>query len=313
VYSNDKSKQNMENMAIEMEKLGEMSRKNIYCVEAECYLLGYSAPEQELIKLFNKVDPVINIETAVMQKYPNAFSFNIKSYVKEYSIIEGEKIFYKIEDAQSLAISSIIHYLVSLSIATGGFCYWQKISINQNILKCFNYVTNKNELYRINYQIKTFNNQVQLDYKHIYASIDIFEYLFVNKFLVQFYKTYQKGELLYSFYEDENVSLLEESYLCFFKCLEYTVMKKILNKNGTMDYKDIRDVFKRLHIENLDAEDKDRDLIETGRYLIRQRGEYSAHFNKTEIKKEEYIKNITELKNFIDFIIKVYTVIRYQY
>ena len=76
-----------------------------------------------------------------------------------------------------------------------------------------------------------------------YSSLDIFGYLFVNSFLEQFYKTYQKGELLYSFFEDDNVSLLEESYLCFFKCLEYIVMDKILDKKGTMDPKDIRNVF----------------------------------------------------------------------
>lgn len=261
----------MEYMAIEMRKNGEFEKPNLYCIKAECYLLGYLIPDDEVVQLFNKVNPLIKIVTSKNQKYPRAYTFIVESYVKMYNIVNEEKVQNIIEYAQKAALENITHFLVSLSIATGGYSYWQKISITQNILSCFNYVTNKSELFTINYQIKTFENQLKLSFKHLYASLDIFGYLYVNSFLEQFYKTYQKGELLYSFFEDNNVSLLEESYLCFFKCLEYIVMDKILCKNGTMDYKDIRNVFNRLHIENLEAVDKEKDIIETGRHLIRQR------------------------------------------
>src|SRR5258708_24404668 len=164
--------------------------------------------------------------------------FRLKSTAPKYSV-EGTQ---KIELDESKAIPSAFHiatrFVAGLSMASFGLFVWRQLDVSPILALATrsNGVKEPIQFVRIESQ---FPQIVPLHTGHLCGAIDIYGYLYVQDWSDRFFEIYQKGETLLAFPSHTLVNFYDEAYLCFFRCLEYVTMAKILNRKGQFSEKQL--------------------------------------------------------------------------
>ena len=155
-------------------------------------------------------------------------------------------------------------------------------------------------------QYKVFQAQIPMHAGHLYMAINVFGHLHIRDWPERFYHLYHKGMMFLAAPEMPEMSFLEESYNCFFKCLEYLVMAKVLQKRGQYKTSFLPSAFKKLGISPVGQTDETSAIKSTGNSLSEQRGNVVAHYIVGQDNAKITPKDVFELKALIDFMLRAF-------
>ncbi|WP_146155902.1 hypothetical protein [Enhygromyxa salina] len=118
----------------------------------------------------------------------------------------------------------------------------------------------------------------------------------------RFIEIYQRGCELMVSPVAPLASLHEEAYLCFFRCLEYVVMGKILNRSGQFSEKYFQAACERLGARPVDPNSPRKAAVS----LIATRGHAVAHMTKKQANARLDPKDLAHLKSHLDLLCRVF-------
>jgi hypothetical protein len=98
-------------------------------------------------------------------------------------------------------------------------------------------------------------------------------------------------------------NFLDESYVSFFRCMEY-IVAQAAERAGSFDEKALVKAARKLKLRSGANELDERELMKLGRTFVRKRGEVAAHLGKKDAQKMLSAEDVFALKRFLDVLIQ---------
>ncbi len=272
-------------------------------LEVEVNLIGYDPPSQELMTLFNRTIPLVQLASS------NAHTFLLRCIATKLVVEGNHETERPIETAVPRALEIASRFLTALAIASNGIVTWRRLDLSPLGMIATWLDTGKQEDIQFQRIDAKFQDVSTLHAGHLCAALDIHGYLFVREWSDRFFELYQKGDTLLAFPLHPLANFLDEAYLCYFRCLEYVTMVKILNGGGGFDEKKFVKACNRvyLELESQDGLDSPELLLQLAKALVRERGTGTAHMAKgshdTRINQDQAY----QLKKLVNKLVQQYT------
>jgi hypothetical protein len=195
----------------------------------------------------------------------------------------------------------VFKYLVGLGIAAEALATWRRVGLAPYDLG----------LYRADGSPVVVNfTETPLEYVNaralhagdLWGGIQNFVVMGRHEWHQRFIETYQRGCELMVAPLAPLANFHEEAYLCFFKCLEYIVMAKILDRSGQFNPKEFQAACERLGAQPSDPNGPMRAAVR----LIATRGGSVAHLLKKQGDVSLEPQDLAHLKSMVDLLCRVF-------
>ena len=266
--------------------------------------IGVDPPSSDDVQAFNTAIPNLSIELTSRDSPLGASHFVLSVRAKLQKLPDGRFTELSGADATAYCLTQAIHFVSAFAVATNTVVVWRELKSCPVGISGMG--TGMSDRIQFTEQYKVFERGIQLHAGHLYKSIEIYGRLQVRNWPERFHELYQKGMMLLAIPELPGLSFLEESYQCFYKCIEYLVMAKILNRKGQYESKFLPKAFETLGIEPSDSDDHFKTTKKTADALGAKRGNVVSHFVKGMESVSLTPNEVFELKSMLDFMIRAY-------
>lgn len=272
-------------------------KKGIY-IDVPINYLGILEPTTDDANEFNCNIP--NFEMIRIQEgqwHLRSYGIKKNDYFSSTDLTTGER--HCLEQAYNFANT----FLVSLSISTFAFVQWRQISLpsltfhGSSLLRerPLHFFYPPGELRLINEKLDT------LHIGHLVSAYEIKGTLLSwhSKFL----SCYSKGQILLTSPSYIDLNFCDESYLNYFRCLEYLVMEKILERGGNFDNHRLAEAVLKIGA-SINGDSSKKAATAFSNKLNAQRGTAVAHLTRGCLRKESALtgQEVYELKSFVDLL-----------
>jgi hypothetical protein len=270
--------------------------------------IGLDKPCESDLALFNSKLKIFHIEYIKDGALPGATHFNLTIKSKRQKSEAGSFVDLAPLEATTYCIGQALNFLASLAISTNTIVVWRQLSAAPREVRTIGIAMPASIQFVDQY--KVLQAQIPMHAGHLYMAINVFGHLHIRNWPERFYRLYHKGMMLFAAPEMPEMSFLEESYNCFYKCFEYLVMAKVLQKSGQYKASFLPSAFKKLGISPKDQTDVTTTIKGTGNYLSGQRGNVVAHYIMGQDTAQITPKDVFELKSLIDFMLRAFVALK---
>ncbi|MCP4607038.1 MAG: hypothetical protein GY847_42080 [Proteobacteria bacterium] len=256
--------QNLEKLALDG-SISQTGKSTSLQIPIRCY--GYKAPLPEDAALLAKAVPYFEF----IPSSTSDTAFDLLVQADRFSMQDGNKSERDHAASVNNAFGSTTRFLVALSVATSGVFSWRRLSVDPREIETKNLLTGDVSLAKIEPVGEMGGDYGPIHAGHLSCAVDLFAR--IGSWDLRFFHLYSKGEMLLEVPEWPLLNFYEESYLCFFKCLEYVAMDRVLCQRGQLNPKKLANAFKKAG-----AQAKNLTKVATG--MIAERGSKAAHMLK---------------------------------
>jgi hypothetical protein len=198
-------------------------------------------------------------------------------------------------------VGLVFKYLVGLGIAAEALPTWRRVGLTPHDL----------ELRRANDSILDvsftetplmYENARALHAGDLWGAIQNMTAMGLHGWPQRFIEIYQRGCELMVAPVAPLSNYHEEAYLCFFRCLEYVVMGKILNRSGQLKPREFQAACGQLGAQSLEPDGPRKAAMR----LIATRGDAVAHLLKKQADAKLEPQDLAHLKSHLDLLCRVF-------
>lgn len=248
-------------------------QKGIY-VDVPFRYFGVLPPGPEDVAAFNSCVP--NFEHFNNQQEVcvlRSFGIKSKSHLATVDAMEGERIC--VEQAYHFANT----FLISLSMASLSFAIWKQISLPGLTFQGSSLLKDRKIAFAFQPTDLQMTNHVlyPIHAGHLVMAYEVFSELvsWHHKFVA----CYSKGQILLNSPVYIDMNFWDEAYLNYFRCLEYLVMDKVLDKRGDLTDHKLADAFLELEFA-IEGTVSKKSAYSLGKTLNARRGTAAAHLTR---------------------------------
>lgn len=252
---------------------------------------GYERPSDDDCAIFSDAFRYVRIGPPSTSDH----TFDMDVYADRFVSEEGRSVERAPEDGALNGFETTTRLLLCMSVATSGIFRWRRLEVSPTEIVARDLVNAKDLPVQIASTGGIDGTFGPLHVGHLSCAIDLF--VKVGSWHQRFFQLYQKGEMLLELNEWPMLSFFEDAYLCFFKCLEYAVMVKILDKRGQLDPKLLKSALERIGATG-------SNLMKTSTHLVSERGSKTAHLLKGYEELNVTRQAVFELKQLLDALVR---------
>lgn len=253
-------------------------------------MYGYGAPTAKIRQLFAKAMPYASIS----ESSDSRSTFILHTRADRFIQAADERIERTTADATLNAFRTAQFFLLGLSVVTHSLITWRTIEVDDHVAEGLDLLSGKQLDVRIEAAGGVRDGSLKLHAGHLSAAIDLMRT--TMPWHIRFLQLFQRGEMLSVLPQWPLLSFTEDAYLCFFKCIEYLIMDRILHVRGRMQPKDLLRALERVGVEVDSAKSFARSLVRT-------RGQKAAHMLKGYADFSVAAGEVYELKKFVDALV----------
>ena len=253
-------------------------------------MYGYRAPTAKLRRLFAKAMPYASIsESSDLRS-----TFILHTRADRFIQAEDKRSERTTADAALNAFRTAQFFLLGLSVVTHSLITWRTIEIDDHVVEGLDLLSGNHLDVRIEASGGVRDGSLKLDAGHLSAAIDLMQT--TMPWHIRFLQLFQRGEMLSVLPQWPLLAFTEDAYLCFFKCIEYLVMDRVLDIKGQMQPKHLLSALERVGVEVASAKSFARSLVRT-------RGQKAAHMLKGYADFSVAAGEVYDLKKFVDLLV----------
>lgn len=200
------------------------------------------------------------------------------------------------------AVHAARKFLVALCIAGSGVFTWRAVTTTPRGARVLLPGETDPREVELASEHLTLENAPTLHLGFLFGAIDVLTKLGRHEWSPRFFSLYLRGVELLDAGGDFLGTYFEEAYLCFYRCIEYAVMVKILDHRGQFNERHFADA-----VLAIGAQPQDRKIPEGfAREILRHRNTAVAHFLKGSQHTEVHIKDVSRVKDALDVLVSEY-------
>jgi hypothetical protein len=219
----------------------------------------------------------------------------------------------ELNEAAAKAMDVAISFSTALAISSGGMFLWRYVRFEP--ISVSGLIRESKATVNFRDTNPAFEAVEDLHSGMLAGALDLYGGLHVSGWAGFFYTLYQKAECLAASPIGYLGSFHDEAYLNYFRCLEYVVMDRIVQKRGQFTPHYLADSFQALGIDvQLEKEGLTtggrQSAIKLGSNLIQQRGRLVAHLGKGVVPNVVPLSDVINVKRIICLLIRAYEITR---
>lgn len=207
-------------------------------------------------------------------------------------------------DSEGHCVEQAYHFgnvfVIALSMATRAFVSWRQISLPSLTFQGSSLLRNRPlQLSFPSTGASTKNTELDtLHAGYLAVAFEIFSDLLTwNQ---KFISSYDKAQLLLTAPSYLDLNFCEESYLNYFRCLEYLAMEKILEKHGNCDNHNLTNAMLMLDIQ-VNGDTSKKAISGLSNALNKQRDNAVAHLTRSNLNATRITaQEVYEIKSLVD-------------
>ncbi|MFC2099267.1 hypothetical protein ACFLSF_00325 [Candidatus Bipolaricaulota bacterium] len=221
-------------------------------------------------------------------------TFTLHTRADRFIQVEGERVERTTAAAALNAFRTAQFFLLGLSVVTHSLITWRTVEIDADVIEALDLTTGKRLDVRIEASGGVREGSLELHAGHLSGAIDAMQT--AMRWHIRFLQLFQRGEMLLTLPQWPLLAFTEDAYLCFFKCIEYLVMDRILGLKGQMQPKLLQRALDEVGV-------KVTAPASFAKSLVRTRGQKAAHMLKGYAEFSVAASEVYELKKFVDALV----------
>ena len=259
---------------------------------------GILPPSPEDVLTINRAVPFFEL----LELQENSFVLRMYA-IKPISFLDNTEPMVKDAHCVEIVIKLAFSFLVALSMSTMSFTSWRSVLVPSTKFNGFSLSSKRGTDFLVEPVPLTIENptSARMHAGHFAAALQIQNEI-IN-WHDKFTHRYEKAQMLFSTPAHMKLNFCDEAYLNYFRCLEYLVMDKILEKAGNYTNHRLVDVFQKHKIQINRIMDK-RSYLQFANKLDRQRDSAVAHLTRSNLDSPSLTgQQVYRLKTLIDILV----------